>query len=610
MAIQVTKRPFYYCFSGNPVHYELYSAAAAADPSIYFEVQVVFTSNTGASTTTQAFEYAAVGGYAEVNIQAIVEGFLEYSLPDFAGTEQDVRPALSAMGKAYILFREIASSGYMPSFDTSEQDYAVWVIKGGVSRFKYQGNNFFANYFNAGVPMTARPFLTWQKRGRLAAYNERIYLLYLLIDDVGQGQLAPDLFARVVYTDGTTAALSTNMPMTKNRLYYVPAGAAQWGFSQAKQIWYWEIWIRDAAIISETFRFYADNRHDNNDITLHYRNSLGGLDSVRLRGVVESNLEYDYQEQQRIQRPDYFNGHFFDPQKVITNNKELQTYRGDAGFLSKEEQDRLRDAFLRRETWWEQGGKWLPVNIVTKNLKQGTSEDSRWSLPLDFTLAHDGDSSYTPPSVNLGQGTFTSNVCLAYLSNPSATITNGPTGYKTVSVSFQEVDPENASTQIRWRVIKLSDGAVVIPWTQVGLISPVVFNVPVDDYYIWEGQSVCANAVYGKKTQLNIKTVDSAGTQNSRIVNHTNSGVYYAIYRNGTMIDSQFLGANSQNMFSCQTDSGVTIVVNLAFFSPSAATLTNGVVTVQGAISDAGLSTAVTFPSVNITSQGIIINVF
>ena len=579
MAIQVTKRPYTYCFSGNPVHYELFSQQAVADQDIYFEVKVWFESSAGDVVETEGFEYTPVNGFAEVDISAILEGLLKYDLPDFAGTPAEVKEAPSQTGHFYLIFRECTPQNINPTWDSSEIEYKSFVIKAGLSQFKYQGNNFFVNYFKAHVVRYARPFLTWQEnrqlkdqRSRFAGLNERMYLAYLLIDDVPQGNLS--VIAKVTYTDESFQEHTAAIPVEKNRIYYLPAGAEQWGFSTAKQIWYWEICVKDEtlgnqAVLSEVFRYYADNRHNENDLTFHYRNSLSGLDSVRIRGVIEHNLEYTYDEVQMIIRADYFNGHYFDPQRGITNNKELKTYRGDIGWLSKEEQDRLRDLFIKRDTWRVDGNKWVPFLIINKSIKQKTTEDSRWSLPIDFILAHEGDSYYTPESVDLGEGTFTSNVCRATLGTIQALVADGPTGYKTLTLNFIEIDPDDASNQIRWRVVKQSDGAEILPWVTQPFTAPLTFNVPdTDNDIIWEARCLCGNAIQGPKVTKGIR-LDLVTVTNGNMTNYTNTGTPFSMTVDGVVGSAGYLGAGSAAGYSLAPGTYATIVLTLHALSPS-----------------------------------------
>jgi hypothetical protein len=179
MAIIVTKRPFERCFSGNPIHYELFSALAAGDADVFFEVKVRFKKIS--STIYQdvvVLPYAPVNGYATVDLKEILDSKLEFELPQFDVDETKTWPAEKQTGHFYLQFREITPTSVAPTWDDSESDYRRFVLKGGLNDFKYQGNNFWVNYFNV-----EKPFLSWQMRGRPASRDERMYLCYLNTSD-------------------------------------------------------------------------------------------------------------------------------------------------------------------------------------------------------------------------------------------------------------------------------------------------------------------------------------------------------------------------------------------------------------------------------------------
>ncbi|MFL5788638.1 MAG: hypothetical protein ACJ748_11340, partial [Flavisolibacter sp.] len=269
MAIIIQKRPYQYCFSGNPVHYELYSDLAAGDPTVSFEIRLMFKNIGGVYAVTPALPYDPVEGIATIDAQDILDGLLEYELPQFDVDEKTIWPAAGHSGQFYLQYREITTANPDPSWDDSELDYERIVVKAGLSRFKYQGNNFWVNYFNTTA---LHPFLTWQKRSRLAALTERMYLLYFNIT-AASGIKA---VAKATYTDGSNLSVEKDFPSADNNVcYYIPAGATQWGLIDAvKTLYYWEISIVDITnvavpvTISESFRYYADNRNDYNDLTL------------------------------------------------------------------------------------------------------------------------------------------------------------------------------------------------------------------------------------------------------------------------------------------------------------------------------------------------------
>jgi hypothetical protein len=408
-----------------------------------------------------------------------------------------------------------------------------------------------------------------------------MYLAYLVIDTLG----TVNVEAKVTYTDKSIDSMSFAMATkTPNKIYYIPAGAKQLDLDQlqpAKTIWYWEITVKETGAVSETFKYVSDNRQDYNDITINYRNSIGGLDSLRIRGTIQYDLDYEFQEQAKTVRPNYFDGHFFDPQSIISNNKELQTLRGDIGHLDVDEQDRLRDAFLIREVWWEISKKWWPLKIINKNIKQKTTEDNLWHLPLDFTLAHEGDYYYTPDLVDLGTGTFTSNVCQAYLS--PITISVDLSG-SDASVTFSgiENDPQSASTTFQYRIVKV-DGTEEITWTTLAYSAlPIVLHLPKDVIDTLETRAICSNQIFGKIASKTIDTHAGGGTPpttfNSIIKDLSTSPLTYSLKVNGTIITSGALGSFDSEEFNANEALGATVNLTLTGYSPPLVTLiSNGV---------------------------------
>jgi hypothetical protein len=614
MAIEIKKRPYSYCFSRNPVYYELYSAAAAADPNIFFEIRVQFKLIGGVYVATEALPYSPVNGYAEIDIKDLLEGLLAFDLPQFDADETRVWPSANQTGNYYLQYREITPTNGDPTWDDAEMSYPSLVVKGGIALFKYQGNNFWVNYFNAITDNAPRPFLSWQKRGRLASQQERMYLAYLLIDDITDMSIV----AKVTYIDGTIDTLTVAVAgVERNKIYYIPSGAIQLGLDQlniAKDIWYWEIKLTSGGNdISESFKYLADNKNRLNylDITLSYRASIGGIDSVRPLGTIKRTLDYDFQEQAKTMAPDYYDGNSYAPLSIISNNKETLAFRGDIGFLGKVEQDRLRDAFMNREVWWERSKKWIPMKIITKTIDQYTTDDTRFHLPIDFTFAHEGDSSYTPDDIDLGEGVFTSNVCLAYLS--PITISVDLSGADaSVIISGIENDPQNASTQVQYRILK-ADGTEEVGWTTKTYADfPITVHLPKEVTDTLQTRSICTNQIYGKITSKTIDTHAAAPppappTANSTIFNHSSTApVTYTIKVNGADILSGTLGAVDSDNFDAAEALGCTVQLVLGGYSSPLVTLTSNGVTYNGM--KIFVSKAYTFFGVDLVG-GMVINI-
>jgi len=286
-------------------------------------------------------------------------------------------------------------------WNSAEQDYPRFIIKGGIAFQKWRGDNYWVNYFDV-----KKPFLTWQLNGRLAAPNERMYLSWVNLTEVTQFRIK----RKLVFTDGSENIATVDIGVPRYTIMSVPAGATQLALSSvnpSKKIYYWELQIFyqiSDLDVSEAFRYYLDNRNDYNQITLNYRNSKGALDSVRIRGVINYDLNRQNVEAERIAPGDYFQNHYVQGRIASINSTESLVYKGNTGYVTKTEHDRLRDLHYKRECWWEQQKKWIPVRLLTGSGKLKSSDDKLWSMAVEFEIANNGDNFYTPDDIDLAEG--------------------------------------------------------------------------------------------------------------------------------------------------------------------------------------------------------------
>ena len=507
MAIKITKRPYKLSWSGNPVHYELTSATAATNAAIYFEIRLMFRQVTAlVFTEVHRWPFYPTAGIAQISVHNLLNSKLEWQMPTWQLNEKMPQEMKPHTGEYYIEFREVTPDDLTPSWDASELDFVCTAIRGGINYFVWRGNNYWVNYHQV-----YKPFLTWQQTGRKAQLNERMFLGWLCQTIPPEGvALECTVRCKVTFRDGTFVQLSQMFYPKNNLFYYIPAGALQWGLAAVdptKEIWYWELQVIIDDLVapvqlSEWFKFELDNRWSLNDITLHYRNSLGGLDSVAVRGVLDQNLDYQFTIQNKTFKADYFDSHVISAQTFITDNTEQQTWKGDIGHLGKEEQDRLRDAQLLREVYTPSATKWFPVNIVTKNFKLKSTYDMRFTMPIEFTLAYEGAEYYTPKNINLGDGVFTSNVCLALLNNLLVVSKDFSLSPSTCEVTFSaiEYDPQDASTKFKWRL----NGGSWFEYLFADL--PLILVVAIDTDYLLEYKAVCTGDIDGKKNSLEFET--------------------------------------------------------------------------------------------------------
>jgi hypothetical protein len=484
MAIVVVKRPNDKSWSGNPIHYQIYSAAAEADSTIVFEIMIMFKRTDAADfSEIITLPYNPVKGIAKLDIEEILKGLLEYETPGIPDDFEYASPTTcrKQTGKFYIKFREITTAVPDPPWTSSESEFERFIIKGGISFQKWRGPNYWENYFEP-----RKPFLTWQLSGRLASRKERMYLTWYNYTAYADSYLK--MRRTAVFSDGSQLVTDLNCPSAEGEVILFPSGYDQLKLGvidTTKRIHYWEMqmWNINLAIpISEKFRYYLDNRNDKNEITLNYRNSLGGLDSVRVRGVIEYNLDRKFEEVEGIVNHNYFEGNHIDPKVKSANSTETLVYKGDIGFVSKKEQDRLRDSHFKRECWWEQQKKWLPVRIITPSQKLKSSADQLWSMPIEFSIADNGDEHYTPPDINLAEGALESVVlCNAVISVLSVNhvgdsyqvdwnlVSGAPAKYQISTAAIAGGAPYD-TTDTQWTYSFLPPGSHIVRVTPMCLI--------------------------------------------------------------------------------------------------------------------------------------------
>ncbi|HYC27602.1 MAG TPA: Ig-like domain-containing protein [Chitinophagaceae bacterium] len=128
--------------------------------------------------------------------------------------------------------------------------------------------------------------------------------------------------------------------------------------------------------------------------TLLYRGSTGALETLYLRGQVDYEADYERTSVSRTLPPSAFKNLSLLPSKK-SSSQEAQKWKGDTGFQSKAAINRLRDLLLSDEVYAYRGGKFIPVEIASKNAKFYSNKDNLISLQLEWTDAH-SNRAFTP----------------------------------------------------------------------------------------------------------------------------------------------------------------------------------------------------------------------
>jgi len=566
--ITVTKRPYEYNFTGNPIVYEFFDNDATADNTLVFQARVKYRiAGTGIFTTLAVHTLSPYQGKAQIDISAQLHPYLQHYLPPVnAGAVPYNSP--SASMEFYVEFRTISTTDVNTAWNNTEENFIRWGFKGGVHAFRYRGNAFFTQYLTA-----QKPFFTWQIRNRLAGLTERIYLtwLNLLFNDLSleANVLSIQFKVRVFYTDQTDASTSYAVyGLKKGNWLYLPAGIKELGLDTltlGKSIWYWQCWLEDTSsgglgIVTEKFSFTLDNRNDYNNLQLFYRNSIGGLDTVRIRGVKTTTLDYELTTSQRSAAPDYAESST--PPALLRTDPatEQVRYKADIGYLGKEEQDRLRDCLLNREAYMLKYGRFWPLNLIQGGFDLTRSDAMKWNFPIEFTLADSGSEFYTP-DIDLGSADPSTNVCATAVNITGTTITHAG-GNATVVFAYNVA---GSGTGLRWKVPGYQDIWQNIAFAASGTVSIVV---PDGAQISLQMQAACSADNYGPVASYAVNTDPGLPADNSTIYNNTPVNTTWELKVNGTTVNSGTVNGLGYDGFYLPAITSAAVVLTLASVNP------------------------------------------
>lgn len=415
--IILKRRPYTQSWSGNPVVYTFFLEEAVADLDIVLEVKLLFRSMMPGAQWKEVVSQIVtpVEGMASIDLQPLLDAELEWVVPDLAKV---CTLAYQQTGMFYVQYRQYNNFTGVPGpFILTENETLRMVIKGGINKFQWNANNFWFNYYP-----DKKPFLTWQESGRLTSYEEPVFLTWLNLT----GTSLVNIYMKITVTftdksqdeDGQMLSNSEDA-LGYNTVVHLATGALQnnlQNLAHGKRLWSWQVQLFDGELaLTQPYVYVLDNRKDYNQRTLLYRSSLGSIDSVRIRGSIESNVTLEGVEMERAAPADWIYQDELPAFDSGTPHRETNVWKGDSGHLRKEQQQRLRDAYLQRQVHIIQFGRLLPIKLLTKQYKLGSSDDTLFSLPFEYTLADAGSYYYTP-DIDLGPGALLDNVCRAIIS--------------------------------------------------------------------------------------------------------------------------------------------------------------------------------------------------
>lgn len=412
MSYQLTERPHKFSFSRNVIRYLVELSApetpgAAVDFELYaLPIDEAYdeTTNPGELITSQTL-YPNPDGKVYFYIEDFLNSYLEWELP--ALTTNDIVAVGKQIKKYYIRYRGISKANPTPPWATDAENIRI-AIKGGIAKEKFDRNNFFINY----LP-DQKPFLTWLPADHFIGTDERRYLTYLH-DNIGEPSdpapaTALKLKARVVYTDGQQDTATKDFPaLSESLLFHCPAGLDQLGLFDLqpdKQIWYYTVSVEDTDgnVYAEGYKLYADYRKFYDVFSFIYHNSLGGIDTLRIRGDYDFEIQRESTDIEQATGGD-FSGEELPTEVGIINISKFDKYTGDAGWMnSRSQQDACQDLLLSDNVFRKVFGRWLRVVNMQKTQPMPSKDETKFSFPLQWRYTFN-NTNYTPFDKDFGAG--------------------------------------------------------------------------------------------------------------------------------------------------------------------------------------------------------------
>jgi len=403
--MKISQRPYKFCFSKNPVQYTFAEITNYADDGCYLLIRI-YKRDIGGANEMLLYEEQIKPLSATVvyDMASIVESALEYSMPNFAGS---LLQAGGNIKEFYVSFATITDAAPTATY-TSDAANFICAIKGGIPQPQWDWNNYFINYVAAN-----KPFLTWQPNNRFIGLNDSFFISFL--NSLATVTLA--LIVDVEYIDGTTDQVITNFTDSNKVLYHIQAGPDQLGLNALhadKRLYKYSLSIVSAAnhatVFVNPYTYYIDYRKFYNTKFLHYYNSLGGVEAVRINGFIETTADVTFTDSER------FGGNVIigapnSEEYIQTAKSKTDSFKGDSGFIfTAKEQDVFQEILLSRFAWERIIGKNWRIYVTNKSTSLRKTSDKTFNIPLEWRYSF--TNSVYAPLIDLGAGADGTDYCI------------------------------------------------------------------------------------------------------------------------------------------------------------------------------------------------------
>jgi hypothetical protein len=394
MATRVIERPPQFNFSKNEIRYIFQTDDLATQTNVYVQIQLYYSLNFTTPVLLGTFNLQPLAsGLTYFYANAYLDSLLQFDLPV---NGSPVTPATEQHLQTYVYFREINDANPAPVFINTESSHIRTVIKGGIEKQKWSRDNFFVNYV-----ATQKPFFTWQPNEKYVQYDEAVYLTVFLQDST----ISTKALQVVAYDKtGHSVTSYSNLNGSNAFLYHLNISPSFLGL--ANNLYCYQVAVVDQAAhttyYTEQRQFYYDYRPLYITYDLLFMNSLGGVDTLRVRGDTTKSYNADYIDADGGLNVSDWSSTVKPADRLQAGKYREDHFKADAGWCVDESaQDRLLELLMSPAIYMYKDSRYVPLIHITKSNDLRNASDKKFSFPLEWQIAINHEV-FTPDDVNLG----------------------------------------------------------------------------------------------------------------------------------------------------------------------------------------------------------------
>lgn len=398
MAHAINERPHVLAFSKNDICYR-YTVSDLSRAGLFFSAKLRY--KLAGQSVYQELQLMPMvpnaDGTVIIYLNQIIDSLLTYQVPSATAL---VTNASCQVLVYHLHTREITNADADPSWNTHEGTKERTALKGGIEQNRWSRNNFFT------YQSTNKKWYTWQPNYRSVFENQPLYLSAYIPYQSGA---VYRIMIAWKCSDGTTNQSTRTLTLNAyDSFYHINVNATFLNFQDSSKtvVQYSISLLRDFSTIFNNVVFDIDDTYLYAYHDFIYTNSLGGIDSIRVKGEASWSIEKNFEENERSNTGNWnatVKGAFNTQQGISAQRR----YKGDVGFMkSSLDQMVLAELVIAPLVYEYVDARWLPILQLQKTYGFGSESATKWSLPIEWQYAESNEV-FTPSNVTLGIGSDT-----------------------------------------------------------------------------------------------------------------------------------------------------------------------------------------------------------